>query len=85
MYLNAIHIHLIDNTYQFGGSPLGNSRVKLTNIDDCVKKGYIKKGQNPLEIAANQLKKDSKDVNKKTYSLGQTGLNFTDNLVTVAC
>ena len=36
--------HNIDNTYEFGGSPLGNSRVKLTNIDDCVKKGYIKKG-----------------------------------------
>tara|TARA_B100000963_G_scaffold71489_3_gene59618 strand:+ start:480 stop:1670 length:1191 start_codon:yes stop_codon:yes gene_type:complete len=52
-------IHNIDNTYQFGGSPLGNSRVKLTNIDDCVKKGYIKKGQNPLEVAANQLKKDN--------------------------
>ena len=27
--------------YNFGGSPIGNSRVKLTNIDDCVKKGYL--------------------------------------------
>ena len=34
-------ISLLGNTnkfYQFGGSPIGNSRVKLTNIDDCIKK-----------------------------------------------
>jgi pyrophosphate--fructose-6-phosphate 1-phosphotransferase len=31
-----------DKFYQFGGSPIGNSRVKLTNIDDCIKKGYVK-------------------------------------------
>ena len=44
--------------YKFGGSVLGNSRVKLTNVDDCIKKGYIKKGENPLQIAAEQLTKD---------------------------
>ena len=52
---------IIKNTssfYTFGGSPLGNSRVKLTNIKDCISKGYIKKGQNPLKIAADQLVKD---------------------------
>jgi len=38
--------------YKFGGSVLGNSRVKLTNVDDCVKKGYVKKGENPLQVAA---------------------------------
>ena len=48
----------IEKFYQFGGSPLGNSRVKLTNIEDCIKKGYIKKGEIPLEIAAKQLVKD---------------------------
>ena len=42
----------------FGGSPIGNSRVKLTNSDDCVSKGYIREGENPLEIAAEQLIKD---------------------------
>ena len=47
--------------YSFGGSPIGNSRVKLTNTEDCVKQGYIKPGENPLEVAANQLVKD--DVN----------------------
>ena len=67
-------IHNIDNTYQFGGSPLGNSRVKLTNIDDCVKKGYIKKGQNPLEIAANQLKKDNIKI---LHTIGGDDTNST--------
>ncbi|MFC1898448.1 pyrophosphate--fructose-6-phosphate 1-phosphotransferase [Candidatus Cloacimonadota bacterium] len=44
--------------YNFGGSVLGNSRVKLTNVEDCVKKGYIKKGENPLQVAAEQLTRD---------------------------
>lgn len=67
-------IHNIDNTYQFGGSPLGNSRVKLTNIDDCVKKGYIKKGQIPLEVAANQLKKDNIKI---LHTIGGDDTNST--------
>ncbi|MBT7525494.1 MAG: pyrophosphate--fructose-6-phosphate 1-phosphotransferase, partial [Candidatus Marinimicrobia bacterium] len=50
-----------DILYNFGGSPIGNSRVKLTNIESCVNSGYIKDGENPLEIAASQLIKD--DVN----------------------
>lgn len=41
-----------------GGSPIGNSRVKLTNVADCVKRGLVKEGEVPLEVAANQLKKD---------------------------
>jgi len=48
--------------YNFGGSPIGNSRVKLTNVEDCVKKGYIKKGEDPLEVAANQLIEDGIDI-----------------------
>ena len=48
--------------YDFGGTPIGNSRVKLTNIDDCVKKGYVSEGQNPLEVAAQQLSKDGIDI-----------------------
>ena len=42
----------------YGGSFLGNSRVKLTNINDCIKNEYILDNQIPLEVAANQLKKD---------------------------
>ena len=38
-----------------------------------------------LGFFANQLKKLSKDKTKRTYCIGQTGLNFTDNLVTTPC
>ena len=48
--------------YDFGGSPIGNSRVKLTNIEDCIKKGYVSKGQDPLEVAEKQLEKDNIDI-----------------------
>ena len=48
--------------YDFGGTPIGNSRVKLTNVDDCVKKGYVSEGQDPLEVAAEQLSKDGIDI-----------------------
>ena len=48
--------------YDFGGSPIGNSRVKLTNIEDCVEKGFVKDGENPLEIAAKQLEKDGINI-----------------------
>jgi pyrophosphate--fructose-6-phosphate 1-phosphotransferase len=44
--------------HRFGGSPIGNSRVKLTNVADAVKRGLVKEGQNPLKVAAEQLTKD---------------------------
>lgn len=47
---------------KYGGSVLGNSRVKLTNVADCVKKGYIQEGQNPLQVAAEQLVKDNVSI-----------------------
>ncbi|RMD58318.1 MAG: pyrophosphate--fructose-6-phosphate 1-phosphotransferase [Nitrospirae bacterium] len=47
---NASKLHL------FGGSPLGNSRVKLTNVKDCVKKGLVKEGEDPLKVAAENLR-----------------------------
>ncbi|MEC9474436.1 MAG: pyrophosphate--fructose-6-phosphate 1-phosphotransferase [Candidatus Neomarinimicrobiota bacterium] len=46
----------------YGGSPIGNSRVKLTNIENCIEKGYISEGDNPLEVAAQQLIKDKVDI-----------------------
>tara|TARA_B100001250_G_scaffold87265_1_gene72183 strand:- start:624 stop:1817 length:1194 start_codon:yes stop_codon:yes gene_type:complete len=46
----------------FGGSPIGNSRVKLTNVENCIQKGYINEGDNPLQIAAQQLIKDEVDI-----------------------
>ena len=48
--------------YEYGGSPIGNSRIKLTNEEDCIKKKLIKKGQDPLEIAATQLINDKIDI-----------------------
>ncbi|NOZ07611.1 MAG: pyrophosphate--fructose-6-phosphate 1-phosphotransferase [FCB group bacterium] len=45
--------------YEFGGSPLGNSRVKLTNAEDCRRRGYIKADEEPLEVAARQLQRDN--------------------------
>ncbi len=48
--------------YNFGGTPIGNSRVKLTNIEDCIKKGYVSENQDPLEVAAQQLEKDGIDI-----------------------
>jgi pyrophosphate--fructose-6-phosphate 1-phosphotransferase len=45
-----------------GGSPIGNSRVKLTNVADCVKKGFVKEGEIPLEVAARQLTTDGVSI-----------------------
>lgn len=44
--------------HEHGGSPIGNSRVKLTNVADAVKRGLVKEGQHPLQVAADQLTKD---------------------------
>lgn len=60
--------------YKFGGSVLGNSRVKLTNITDCVKRGYVKKGENPLQVAAEQLEKDKITI---LHTIGGDDTNLT--------
>ena len=52
----------VDLLYRFGGSPIGNSRVKLTNVEDCIKHGYIQEGEVPLEVAAKQLVQDKVDI-----------------------
>lgn len=48
--------------HAFGGSPIGNSRVKLTNVEDCVKRGLVREGEDPLAVAAAQLQRDGVDV-----------------------
>ena len=58
----------------FGGSLLGNSRVKLTNITDCIDNGYVKPGQNPIEVAAEQLINDKVDV---LHTIGGDDTNTT--------
>jgi len=48
--------------HRFGGSPIGNSRVKLTNVKDCVKRGLVQEGENPQKKAADQLIADGVDI-----------------------
>ena len=48
--------------YNYGGTPIGNSRIKLTNVEDCLEKGLVKKGEDPLQVAAKQLEKDGIDI-----------------------
>jgi len=60
--------------YKHGGSPIGNSRVKLTNVADCEKRGLVQPGQNPLEVAADQLVKDNVDV---LHTIGGDDTNTT--------
>ena len=60
--------------HRFGGSPIGNSRVKLTNAADCVKRGLVAEGQNPLHVAAEQLKTDGVDV---LHTIGGDDTNTT--------
>src|SRR3954468_9422169 len=57
-----------------GGSPIGNSRVKLTNVADCVKRGLVKEGQDPLKVAAKQLTKDGITI---LHTIGGDDTNTT--------
>lgn len=60
--------------HEFGGSPIGNSRVKLTNTADLVKRGLIQEGQNALEVAADRLREDGVDV---LHTIGGDDTNTT--------
>ena len=60
--------------HAFGGTPIGNSRVKLTNVADCVKRGLIQPGQDPLHVAAEQLRRDGVDV---LHTIGGDDTNGT--------
>src|SRR5436305_460371 len=60
--------------HAFGGSPIGNSRVKLTNVKDCVKRGLVREGQDPLHVAAEQLSRDGVDV---LHTIGGDDTNGT--------
>ena len=60
--------------HDHGGSPIGNSRVKLTNVKDCIKRGLVKEGEDPLKVAADQLTKDGVDV---LHTIGGDDTNIT--------
>ena len=59
---------------EFGGSPIGNSPVKLTNVADCVKRGLVKEGEEPLKVAASQLVKDGITI---LHTIGGDDTNTT--------
>lgn len=60
--------------YNFGGSPIGNSRVKLTNVEDCTRRGLVKPGQDPLAVAAERLQHDRIDI---LHTIGGDDTNTT--------
>jgi len=60
--------------HRHGGSPIGNSRVKLTNQADCEKRGLVQPGQSPLEVAAKQLTKDGITI---LHTIGGDDTNTT--------
>ncbi len=60
--------------HAFGGSPIGNSRVKLTNAADLVKRGLIAEGVDPLQAAADRLSADGVDV---LHTIGGDDTNTT--------
>ncbi len=59
---------------QYGGSPIGNSRVKLTNAADLVKRGLVAEGVDPLKAAADRLTADGVDV---LHTIGGDDTNTT--------
>ncbi len=63
-----------DRLHSLGGSPIGNSRVKLTNVADCVKRGLVAEGRDPLQVAAEQLTRDGVDV---LHTIGGDDTNTT--------
>lgn len=60
--------------YKFGGSPIGNSRVKLTNVKDCTSRGLVKPGEDPLKVAADRLVADKVDI---LHTIGGDDTNTT--------
>ncbi|MEO7410681.1 MAG: pyrophosphate--fructose-6-phosphate 1-phosphotransferase [Sphingomicrobium sp.] len=60
--------------HAFGGSPIGNSRVKLTNVADCVMRGLVEPGQDPLQVAAEQLERDGVTI---LHTIGGDDTNGT--------
>jgi pyrophosphate--fructose-6-phosphate 1-phosphotransferase len=60
--------------HSFGGSPIGSSRVKLTNAADLVNRGLVAEGMDPLQAAADRLTADGVDV---LHTIGGDDTNTT--------
>lgn len=79
--LTGRHVEVTDEVrshaprlHDFGGSPLGNSRVKLTNAADAERRGLVAAGEDPLRVAALQLAADGVDV---LHTIGGDDTNTT--------
>lgn len=60
--------------HTFGGSPIGNSRVKLTNEKNLLDRGLIQPGQNALQVAADRLVSDGVEI---LHTIGGDDTNTT--------
>ncbi len=60
--------------HRFGGSPIGNSRVKLTNETDLVERGLIQPGDDALKVAADRLVADGVEI---LHTIGGDDTNTT--------
>ena len=60
--------------HRYGGSPIGNSRVKLTNKKNLVERGLVSEDEDPLQKAAEQLRADGVDV---LHTIGGDDTNTT--------
>ncbi|MHB1008274.1 MAG: pyrophosphate--fructose-6-phosphate 1-phosphotransferase [Propionibacteriaceae bacterium] len=64
----------VDVLYGFGGSPIGNSRVSLTNATDLVRRSLVAEGENPLHVAAQRLVEDQVAI---LHTIGGDDTNTT--------
>ncbi|SDB83790.1 pyrophosphate-dependent phosphofructokinase [Raineyella antarctica] len=60
--------------HTFGGSPIGNSRVKLTNEKDLLARRLIQPGENALKVAADRLVADGVEI---LHTIGGDDTNTT--------
>ena len=59
--------------HRFGGSPIGNSRVKLTNKKNLVERGLVSEDEDPLQKAAEQLRADGLVLDETEHTVTVDG------------
>ncbi|KAI2492982.1 pyrophosphate--fructose 6-phosphate 1-phosphotransferase [Fragilaria crotonensis] len=66
MYLDGYKGILIGDSFMlmklFGKNAMLSTIWELTNLKDCIARGFIKENESPLEVAAQQLIKDEINV-----------------------
>ena len=64
----------VEALHAVGGTPLGSSRVKLTNAADLVARGLLAPGEDPLEVVAGRLVADGVSI---LHTIGGDDTNGT--------